>query len=123
MPASTRLRIGLGEAGVSGREAESTTLALIGAVPAPGGVSRSDTRSPTCSATDCAMRCACSGRGSVAVIWRITVSGTTVDETFSDSCDGVMSSPRSSITPWATSRLRTRSAYEPIRCAEKRLPW
>ena len=49
--ASPRLRTGCGDTGDVGRLAGSTTVALIGAFAAPGGVSRSLTNALSSTAT------------------------------------------------------------------------
>ena len=91
------LRSGCGETGVSGRAAGSTTVALIGAWVLPGGVSRSLTKSLSCVDTDAAIAFARWGSGSVTVISRITVSGTTVAVTWCDRSSDSMSRCRSAI--------------------------
>ncbi len=69
------------------------SVALIGAFALPGGVSSSATKSVSSSATACASCCACWGLGSVTVISRITVSGTTVALIFSASSLGLHVEP------------------------------
>ncbi len=85
-------------------------MALSRGVERPGGVSSSATNSWSCSTTPSLIRWAWIGLGSVTVILRTTVSGTTEAWIFCASSPAGMSSWSWSITRWESSSPLSTSA-------------